>query len=418
MSDYSISLNGIRCVSLRLVTCWKGTFFADCSLDSDSTPVTSADVPSGVVTVTLSSVDSGEQPITIIGTVDPNNSGRFVSTVPVRVVGGYGWLQKVPGQHFHSDSGVSSATVEKATAAAVGEKVVDPSPVLLGTDWVRVANEPASSVFQHRDWYVDTDGMTQVASRPTVPPDSSVELLSWDPLHQHGTLSGDALVLPGTVITDARFDGPITVRDVVQTWDHSGTRIEIWCGQTTNTKLMTAMQNMVRVLGGVSGLKRYRYRIVAQNGDGRLVLQAMQNPDGSKSDAPDLNPVAVAPGMSGLSALYKTSSECTVAFIGGDKSQPWVESFDAANLPTELTLDASNVVHVGPSATVKLAEKSAGYLGAPLARVGDAVSVLLPPLCPLSGALNGVPIPPGTLFLSVPFPLPGAIQTGAPSALG
>jgi hypothetical protein len=242
--------------------------------------------------------------------------------------------------------------------------------------------------------------------------------MDWEPMHQHGTLTGDALVLPGTVITDERFDGPITVRDVAQTWDHSGTKIEIWCGPSQSTKLMTAMQNMVKVLGGIAGLKRYRYRIVTQNGDGRLVLQALNNPDGTKSDAPDLNPVSVAPGMQGLSALYKTSAQCTVAFIGGDKSQPWIESFDGS-VPTELTLNASSIVHVGPDATtVKIAENSAGYAASPLARVGDPVSVLLPPLCPLSGTLNGVPIPPGTLFLSVPFPLPGVIQGGTPAGLG
>jgi hypothetical protein len=413
MSDTSIDLNGVRCLSVRLVTCWKGAWFADCDLDPDSTPVTSADVPSGKVTITIA--PPGATAITLTGFVDPNAAGRMVSSVPVRVIGGYGWAQSTAAQHFHSDGGVSSITVEQATAAGVGETVVDASPALLGVDWVRTAG-PASSVFADRDWYVDTNGVTQVASRPTATPDPTVELLEWDPKHQHGTLAGDALVLPGTVITDPRFDGPITVRDVAQTWDRNGTRVEIWCGASAAGRIISALTNMVRQLGQIATLKRYRYRIITQNSDGRLVLQALPNPDGSKTDAPDVNPVSVAPGMSGLSALYKLSSECTLALVNGDPAQAFVESFDGA-VPLEVTITATGVVHVGPTAgvTVKLAEGAPDYNAANVARNGDTCTVMLPPECPMVGTVGGLPFVGAVTFA---FPCPGVINSGASEILG
>jgi hypothetical protein len=411
MSAFSADLNGVRVLRVRLVTCWRGPWFADCDLDPDSAPVTAADVPSGAVTLTISPPDG--TPIVLKGTIAPTMSGRFVSSVPVRVLaGGGGWSKTVPRQQFHSDGGVSSLSVERATSAACGETVVDTAPLSLGTDWTRIAGR-ASRIFGNRDWYVDPSGVTQVSSRPSATPDASVELLTWEPTHQHGIISADALVLPGTQIADARFDGPITVRDVSQTFGPEGSRAEVWCGATRGGQLLGTLSNMVRELGALETLKEYRYRIVTQAGDGRLTLQAVPNADGTDSGAPDLSPASVWPGMSGLSALYKLSSDVLVTLVNGDPGFPIVTGFDGS-LPQEVTLDATGTVHVGPSALmVKLAEGAPDFADAPVARVGDPISVILPPLCELAGDIGGVPIPPASLFLSVAYPLPGTIMGGA-----
>lgn len=393
MTDTAIDLGGVRALSVRLVTCWTGAWFADVDLDPNSNPVTVSDVPSGKVTITIA--PTGANPITLTGTVDPSASGRMVASVPVRVVGGLGWKSTGTRQSWHSDAGISSIVVEAEVAAVVGETVSDPSPVLLGINWDITSDQPASSVFGSRAWYVDTFGVTRVGTRPAATPDSSVEILQWDPLLAHGMLSADALVLPGTVLTDSRFDGGITVREAVQTWDSKGTRVEIWCGASPSTKLVGALSSMVQALGGVAHLKRYRYRIVSQAGDGRLTLQAVANPDGSPSNAPDVSPLSVAPGMSGLSALYKLSSLCTVAFLNGDPSQAFVESFDSASLPQTLTVDATGTLKLGPSATsVALAGG-----GAPVARQGDTVTVLFPGPIPVSGTVGGAPFT-GTMTLA------------------
>lgn len=416
---YAATIGGVRVASVRLVTCWTGAWFADCELDPDSDPVTLSDVPTGKQTITITPPSGAGSPILLTGTVDPDAQGRWVSTVPLRIIGGLGWSTVLPPQPFHSDGGVSSLTVERATAAAVGETVNDPLPVTLGVDWARLAG-PARAIFGDRPWYVDPSGVTQVGQRPPAQPDPSVNLLVWEPLHQHGVLATDVLVLPGTVLSDPRFDGPITVRDVSQTFDSKGTRAEIWCGESQAGRLVATLTNIVRQIAQVGTLKRYRYRIVSQipksaSYPSRLVLQPVPNSDGSPSDAPPLNPVSVWPGMSGLSAVYATSSQCVVAFPGGDLARPQVESFDGSVLPLEATIDATEIVHVGvsPGVKVKLAEGASDFAGANVMRNGDPVQVMLPPLCPLSGAIGGVPIPPNTLFLTVAFPLPGVAIGGA-----
>jgi hypothetical protein len=416
MTDYAIQIGNVRGLSARLVTCWTGAWYVDVDLDPDSAPVTAADVPTGAVDVTIT--PPGGTPIVLSGKVDPTSAGRFVSSVPVRVIAGGGWAVTGHAQAWHSDAGISSVTVETAVAAAVGETVNDPAPVLIGIDWSLMASSPASEVFGGRSWYVDTSGVTQVGTRPPASPDPTLEILAWDPMNQHGTLAGDALVLPGTVLTDPRFDGPITVRDVVQTWDHAGTRVEIWCDATPRTRLVSMLRAMTHALGGIAHLKRYRYRIVSQSADGRLTLQAVANPDGSPSNAPDVTPLSVAPGMSGLSALYALSSECTVAFVAGDPAQAFVESFDSASLPQEVTIDATGIVHVGPSATVKLSEGAPDYAGAPVGGVGDSVIVMLPPACPVTGTMTigGVPTP-FVAVMTVTQPCVGSIMTGASHVL-
>lgn len=413
MSDFSADLNGVRVLRVRLVTCWRGPWFVDVDLDPDSDPVTSTDVPAGAVTLTIT--PPGGTPIVLKGTVDPEFTGRWISGVPVRVIaGGAGWSKTATAQQFHSDGGVSSLTVEKATAADVGETVVDAAPVALGVDWTRIAG-PARRIFGNRDWYVDTAGVTQVASRPAATADASVEILEWEPAHQRGVLSADALVLPGTTLTDPRFDGPITVRDVVQTFAPAGNRVEVFCGANPAGRLLAGMTTLVRELGETQNLKEYRYRIVTQADDGRLTLQAVPNADGSKSDAPDLNPASVWPGMAGLKALYKLSSQVIVTLINGDPALPAVVGFDGT-IPQELTLDASGIVHIGPTtgAVVKLAEGAADYGGQNVARNGDTCTVMLPPECPMVGTVAGLPFVGVVTFA---FPCPGIINSGASSVL-
>ena len=355
----------------------------------------------------------GGAPFTLKGTADPHEGGRFVSSVKVVVLaGGGGWATPVPAQHFQNANGISSLTVEQDTAALVGEKVNDPVPISLGTDWVREGSEdeprPASTVFGDRQWYVDTQGTTQVQSWPAVTPDSSLELLEWDPLQQCGLVACDTLVLPGTVITDSRFDGPITVRDVDQTFDRQGSRARIWCSSEAVTRLMSALSQMVRTFGKLGGLKRWTYRIVTQDGS-TLNLQAVLNADGTKPPIPDCTKVNVWPGMAGLSAKHTLASNVGVVFRNGDFSQPTVVDFDGT-LPQELTIDAANVLHLGAGATTtKLGESASDYQGAGAAYNGATCTVMLPPECPVVGIVSGLPFVGVVTFA---YPAPGVINSG------
>jgi hypothetical protein len=408
---FAIDVNGVRATSARFVFVRIGVWFCDVDLDPDSSPVTSADVPTGKATITITPNTQGATPIIAVGTFDPLADGRFVSTVRVRVVGGgNGWNHLAPGQHFHSDVGLSSATVEAAIAGVVGETVNDPSPISLGLDWVHLAG-PARRVFADRDWYVDLSGVTQVGSWPSVQADPSLELLTWDPLQQRGEVAVDALVLPGTQLSDPRFDGTITVVDVEHVFDAQGSRATVWCSANDVTRLITACTVMVRELGKLAPMRIYEYRIQTQSG-AKLNLQAVTNPDGSPSAAPDLVEVVVWPGMAGLSAEHNLGSNVLVAFIATpDGNQaPFVFSFDPTKLPLSVTLDASGEVQIGPTAaTVSLAGG-----GPPIARVGDTVLIYFPPILPFSAVTETGIAMTGTI--TIPGPGLGSIQTGSSKA--
>ena len=309
---------------------WRGVWSGDLDLDPDGT-VDASSVPTGKQTLTITS-QSGAV-FAFAGSVDPLAAGRFVASVKLRfLAGGGGWATKISAQDFFGSSGVSSLTVEQATAALVGETIHDPQPISMGLHWERLAG-PASRVFTcpDRDWYVDAAGVTQVGTWPPSTPDASVEILDWDPIQQRATLSADAFVPPGTVLTDARFDGPITIRDAEHVWGPEGVRVTAWCSTTAVTRLVSALTNAIRELGGLAGLKSYDYVIAAQDGQ-TLTLQASPYPDGTASEAPEtIDQVVVSPGMAGLSATYLLGQHCRVVFLAARFSSPIVVSFDRAD---------------------------------------------------------------------------------------
>jgi hypothetical protein len=323
----------------------------------------------------------------------------------------------VPAQDFQSSGGVSAVSVENATAALVGETVNDPQPISLGLRWERMAG-PASRIFRNpdRDWYVDGNGVTQIGTWPAAQPDPTVEVLTFDPIRQVATCSADALILPGTVLTDTssqpRWDGPLTVRDVEMTWDHNGTRATCWFSPVATSRLAAGLASMVREFAGVANLKRWIYTVVSVSGSGlgtTLNLQATANPDGSASDAPPLANCPMWPGLAGLSCSPALSSHVAVVFLSPGWSDPVVVHFDTT-LPTAAAIDATGTVSVGASAT---SVPIAGG-GPPAARQGDTVTVLFPGLIPITGSIGGVPLVGG--LIAIVSPAIGQISTGSGKA--
>ncbi len=359
-------VNNSRCVSVRLVTLWRGAWYADIDLD----PVDSTKPPTGAVTLTMLGA-------TLLGTVDPRDSGRLGAKNRLMIVGGAGgWDKPVTRQDYHNDGGVPSTQVYQAAGAQVGERVNDVSPVFLGVDFARTAG-PASRVLGDRDWYVDTAGVTQVSSWPTASLDSSGTILDYAANRQELTISCDALVFPGTTFTDPRFDGTLIARDVEQTVTSEGSRATVWCSAVPVSRLTSALTNMVREFSGRQYLRSYRYRVVAQEGDGRLQLQCVNPSIG----APDLLPLSDWSGMQGDSAEVQLSSECDVRFQEGSPALPIVVGWSPLGKPTTRTVDASVEVKIGPSSsTVSVgAEASSVSIGPapqPLAS-GPPVSTLV-----------------------------------------
>lgn len=382
-------VNTSRAISVRLFIPWRGVWLADVDLDPEDAKA----APSGTVTLKI-----GET--TLLGTVDERSSGRFASSVHLRIVGGGGnWDKALSPQYFATDGGVSSRDVYESTATEIGEQVNDPSPVSLGSYFTR-SGGVARRVFGARDWFVDLAGVTQVGARPAATPDKTVEVMSFEAQAQRLELASDAVLLPGTVISDARFDGQLVVRDVEQTFDTTGSRATAWCAKAPAPRLAGVLENMVREFAGVTWLRCYAYRFINANG-ARLNLQAVDK----GPNLPDTIPIPIMPGMAGLSAKLTASQTVLVAFLEGDPRQPIVVGFDG-NLPQEVTIDAVSLVNLG------------GEDGAPATSQGDAVVAYLPPEVPFAGVLTVGGVPSSVVgTLTVATPMIGIVQGGSSKVL-
>lgn len=338
MTTPTLALNALSAITIRLLVPWTGVWIADVDYDLDTSGV----VPTGAATATIGSA-------TLTGTIDPRGSGRFAAAARARLVGGAGaWDQTVPPRAFHNDGGVSSTTVLQATAAEVGETISDPSPVTLGVDFERTAG-PASRVLAGRDWYVGFDGKTVAASRTLALPPSDMEILSWDPITARAEFAADSLVVPGMQLSDSRFDGQKTIRDVEQTFTKDGARGFAWCADGGASRLVSALSSFVREKAGVAYLGPRRYRVVQQNSDGRLQLQIVNKATG----LPDILPITAWPGVPGVTSKPKLGSIVLVQFADSDPALPVVTSYGDGT-PISVTIDAATVkVGAGTSPVAK-----------------------------------------------------------------
>jgi hypothetical protein len=330
-------------LTVRLLHPFRGVWIADCELDVADVAQAPA---SGKVTLTLTP-NAELAPVTLSGTIDPRGSGAFVEFYHLRVLGGgAGWDQLVPAKDYQADGGLRTSDVYQTTATEVGETVNVLAPVSI-THFVR-SNGPASRVLSEEPaWYLDLAGVTQVGPRPASTLDTSAVLVRWDPAMQLAEMTCDTLILPGTTISDPRIkSGPVIVRDVEQLFDASGSHVLAWCGVSPVSQFANDLRAAIVELAGTKFLAGFQYRIVQQNSDGRLQLQPVDKTQG----IPDTLPVSPWAGMSGDSAKFQLGTYVRVSFFAGDSRLPIVDLYQPGMLPLERTVDASAVVHVGPSA--------------------------------------------------------------------
>lgn len=363
----TLSLNGALAKSVRLLIPWTGVWLADVDYDLPAAAAGPAALVVGAASIT--------------GTVDVGASGRFAASARSRVVGGGGgWSTTLTARHYHNDAGVRLSAVLETTAAEAREKIVAGSTARLGVDYVRAVG-PASSVLDGLEWHTDFAGQTIVGARATQAAPAGVQVLSWDPLAQRAELATDAIVQPGMVLSDSRFDGSIVVRDVEQTFGEGGARATVWCGAQPASRLAEALARLIEAKSGVVFARAYRYRIVVQKPDGRLALQTVEKVRG----LPDIIPLTPWPGMAGLSATYAPGTEVIVEFIAGDPSRPIVRSFQDGSPPLVMNLEATTSVNVGGAGSASLAKST--ELLAWAANVNAALNGLGAPIAPMSSTV-------------------------------
>lgn len=368
MTDTFVSVDGHRVTRFRLTVGNVGPWQAECDFE---------DVPTLASRVTIA---VGK--FTLSGSVVPSQDGTFGLARRTRIVaGGAGWGRDVTAKAYHNDAGVKARLIAEDAAREVGETLGSFVPVAerVGNDYVRQVG-PASrtledSIGPNIAWWVDFDGVTQVGSRPGVELDASAyEVLSYDPRTRIATLAVDD---PGAVVVGSelseRLDGLQTVREYELRVDADSMRVVAWMGGSEGEpgRLAAILRSIIKRASDnlINGL--FRYRVVRMAVDGRVELQAVRRVVG----LPDILPVSQWPGVAGVHAELAPGTVVLVQFIEGNRTLPIVTHY------------------VGKDGTdfVPVSLVIGGADGAPAARLGDAVEVLLPPAT-LNGTLSGAPI--------------------------
>jgi hypothetical protein len=350
--------------ALRIVVCNTGPWYAEADMPDDSP------LGDGPITITIGT-------LTLIGTM--RAGGAFALQRTVRIVAGAdGWSDPIKAVGYHNDAGVKARLVAEDAARAVGETIGDfvPAAERLGVDYARqmtVASRALEdAVGDSVAWWVDYAGVTQAGPRPTAAlSDDVYEVLAYDPREQMATLHvDDPAVISIGVIISKRIETPAPVREYEIRWQESELRVIAWLGGTEGGrgKLANLMQAIVRHANDQALWGVYRYRVVAMAADGRATLQAVRK----AAAVPDLTLISQWPGIPGATAVLTSGAEVLVAFVEGDRAQPVITHYTGPGgmgfVPVQLTLG--------------------GTTGAPAARSGDTVEVLLGPAV-IVGTLSG-----------------------------
>lgn len=366
MTDAFASVAGQRITRLTLVVGNVGPWFADLEFEADPSI-------SGQVTIIVGAAQ-------FVGTVVAQQAGTFGLQRKCRVVGGAGgWGAMLGPKSYHNDAGVKAQLIATDAAREVGETLGSflPAAERVGYDYVRrsaLASSVLEFVIGAVPWWVGYDGVTNVGPRPaTALASSAYQVLEFEPHTRVATLAVDdpAAVGIGSILTD-RLDVPQTVRDLELHVGSDGLRVTAWCGGSTAepARLPGLLRAIAERATDAPLYGKYRYRVVSMAVDGRVELQAVSKAAG----VPDLRPISMWPGVAGVHAQLTPGAEVLVEFIEGSRAMPIVTHFagkgGAGFVPVSLTLG--------------------GATGAPAARQGDAVEVLLPPAV-FSGTIGGTP---------------------------
>ena len=335
-------------IDARLIHLFTGAWTVDLTVSANSL-AQNGGMPSGKVILTFGGTKMS-------GTIDPRNSGSWGPRGKVRVVGGAGaWDTVVTAQDFHSDALVTSTMVYSATAASIGEVVVDILPQPLGIDFARTSG-PASRVFRDNPWWVDFTGVTNVGPRPPALQDLSLVLRDFDPTKNMITFSSGVPLVPNTTIIDPsqRFGigKTFTVYDVEQVFDANGSTGWAWTTSSACSQLVSDLKSATLEWTRANYLRVYRYRLITYQGPGpgggpsRMALQAV-NPT---AGAPDLVPITPTSGLAGCVNQLAPSQEVLIGFEDANPGVPYIVSYALLGKPLQTTVDASVSVHLAPTA--------------------------------------------------------------------
>ena len=357
-----ITLNGTPVVRMELHVPNSGPCFADCKLNAQV-------LLRGKVQILWGT-------LALNGTIDTSFSGGFVEQSTYRVVAGAGGWSKLLGpRSWHSDANVKTRRVATDTANEVGETIgtFNPASAQFTADFMRDSGSATSTLEACAGgvpWWVDFAGVTNVGPRPTSVPDpSTYHILNFDPSAKELSLGleaapydGEGTIVIGSVITDDRFDAPVTVRELLIISEGNSLTCKAWCDDNTTgySKLAKTFKSLVNRCSDDLIPYKVRYRVLSMSTDGRANLQSL-----SKGNWPDAILVKQAPGVAGAHAEFTPGCIVTVEFLEGNRSMPVITG--ACEWDPNGSQSSSFVPKMLAIGTTKLSD------AIPAAREGDKV---------------------------------------------
>ncbi len=368
-----ITVAGRDCTSLRVVIGYQGPWHAEVKISS------AEPLPAGPFGVTIAIGDTTR----LVGTLVADADGTQALTRSARIVGGAGgWTNTVAKRGYHNDAGVKARLVVEDLARDTGERLgatFVPRAERMGVDYARRAGWATRALTQAIGgdgiaWWVELDGSTHVGQRPaTAPAATAYQVLAYDPAQRVCTISvGDPATIPIGATLSQGLDTPGVVRELE--WEASGEsqfQVTAWLGGSGAQpgRLAGLLTTIAQRALDSREVAAFRYRVISQESDGRVNLQAVRVAAGY----PDIAPISVWPGIPGVWAKIAPGTECLVVFVEGDPAQPIVVGWMPDSKPTELTLGRAPTTPTAPPYA---------------ARKGDAVRVTMP-TGTFSGTIGG-----------------------------
>jgi hypothetical protein len=323
-------------------------------------------------------------------------SDPYGGQVRARLVGGFGgWRQRVQSQGYGTPTGIKLSTVLHDVARLVGEAVQVDADVGIGNAFVRVnfTTSVASDVLWQMlaqafipAWRIDPAGTTQLTPWPTVKIITPFTVTDQKPDEGVVTIATEdyASWMPGAQFTSPLVEGTFTSAGVHYVWDNDGKfRFEVLTADAGDRVLGPIQQIIQKEIAPFRFFGRYEYTI--SNPSEKTIDCA---PTDTALGLPDLQAVPLA---SDSIAAYAPpdGGKAHIMFVNGQPTQPvcvWTEG-----QPT-----AAQILG-GPN---------------PVARLGDQVTVFLPPTLPIVGVSTAPPGPfTGTILVA--NPITGIVSGGS-----
>ncbi len=366
MSKPFATLNGIPIMSGTLAVPSVGMWTADIAINTD-------DAISGAAVVVLGN-------LTLAGTVV--RSAPFAGQTRARIVGGSGgWRKRLQERPYSDPNGVSLSMVLGDAARECSEKL-GPVSGAVGPFYARPDDMASFSLRAFCPaWYIDTAGVTQIASWPVKSVSTPFTVI--DQRADEGVVEiateDYAAWLPGASFTAPTMTGTFQCAGVVYKFDPDGTfRLQVMTDASADRILGPIHAIVDQRVATMRFLGRYRYTI--------------SNPSTTTVDATPVDPSIGLPALNGV----PLDSDSISTYVPPDGGECHIMFADG--LPT-----MPRVVWTAGTATV------VNVLGGsvPVARQGDQTTSFLPPTLICAGTVSGAPF---TGTITVPNPISGSIS--------